>query len=81
PKIPRTSNAFFLYRKQRNEEFKHQHKGKKKPTQAELNKIWADDWRRESPAVLRHFAFLAEQAAVDQQHKHPHYKYQPRQPK
>ncbi|KAG0007970.1 hypothetical protein BGZ80_004009 [Entomortierella chlamydospora] len=71
PKIPRPSNSFMLYRKDKA-------KGFPKLVAAKLSAKIAEAWRRETPEVRERYERLAEEAKERHRLLYPNYKFTPK---
>jgi len=76
--IPRPSNSFMLYRREKHSEIIKQYQGQKALNNNVISKIVATMWKQESPEVRLKFANLAEEEKRAHMLRHPNYKYQPK---
>ena len=74
---PRPPNAWILYRSDKFQELPPPPPGQPKPTQAEISKMIAAQWRNESDEVRAIYEQRAEMAKAEHARMYPHYRFAP----
>ena len=76
--IPRPSNSFILYRREKHAEIMAQYKGAKALNNNVISKIVASMWKQESSEIKSFYSGKAEEEKRLHMLKYPDYKYRPR---